>query len=1191
MDEKSEIARKEEKILEFWEKNKIFEKSLEKPAPRGEFVFYEGPPTANGRPGLHHLESRVFKDVIPRYRTMRGYHVRRKAGWDTHGLPVELEVEKQLGFKSKKDIERFGIAAFNQKCRENVWKYKKEWEKFTERIGFWLDQEHPYATYDPEYMEKIWTVIKKADTRGLLYKDYKVLPWCPRCGTALSSHELAQGYEDTKDPAVYVKFRISGGFPWSSGRFASEVLPSAKQTKLAQPDTQKSPANATYILAWTTTPWTLPGNVALTVGEDINYVKIRKEEVFLILARDRLSIIDGDYKIVEEMKGKDLLGLEYEPLFPYLADNLPANEKKKLKNAFKIYSADFVSTDEGSGIVHTAVMYGADDFVLGTKVGLPKKHLIDEEGKFLPEVKDFAGKFVKSADKDIIENLRVRGLLLKDEIITHTYPFCWRCKTPIIYFARDSWYIKMSALRNELLRENKKVNWIPEHIKNGRFGEWLTEVKDWAISRERFWGTPLPVWVCQKCDKKEVIGSLAELKEKSVKSGNRYFIMRHGQSEVNLTDTVNCTDRDISPLTAIGRAQAQKSAQELKNLGITRVIASDFRRTRETAETVAEVIGFPKEKITYDPRLREFNVGEFEGRTWKEYLDFTHNQSDKFFFRAPGGESLADVRQRAADFLYELENKFKNEVVLIVTHDAAARMFFVVTEGFSNEEAKEKFNRKKFKPFPEAEFRELPFTPLSHNADYESDLHRPMIDEVKLNCVCGGEMQRVKEVMDVWLDSGSMPFAQNSKSDLGLLLKSDFLYPADFIAEAIDQTRGWFYTLLAVATLMERGTPYRNVICLGLLLDAKGKKMSKSLGNILDPWLLMDKYGADTLRFWMYSVNQPGDPKNFDEKTVEEIKRNFTILENIVKFYELYADRSLVSENSKNILDKWIIARLNELISGSTGSLNNYKILEPARALKDFILDLSQWYVRRSRDRFKSDNKNDRFSALATTRFVLLELSKLLAPFTPFLAEDIYKRVGGKLESVHLENWPNMSKIPFDILNIFKKDKKVLENMEQVRKIVSLGLEARQREGIPVRQPLAKLEVWKDCKLNAEYIKLIKDELNVKEVVESQNIDENVLLWTTMTPELKREGDLRELTRAIQNLRKKEKLAPNDKITLIIETDNVGKALIQRFETDLKKAVSAPQIEFSENDNLLARTGEEIKIGDLKFKIQIKTNI
>jgi len=1190
MDEKSEIARKEEKILEFWEKNKIFEKSLEKPAPRGEFVFYEGPPTANGRPGLHHLESRVFKDVIPRYRTMRGYHVRRKAGWDTHGLPVELEVEKQLGFKSKKDIERFGIAAFNQKCRENVWKYKKEWEKFTERIGFWLDQEHPYATYDPEYMEKIWTVIKKADTRGLLYKDYKVLPWCPRCGTALSSHELAQGYEDTKDPAVYVKFRISGGFPWSSGRFASEVLPSAKQTKLAQPDIQKSPANATYILAWTTTPWTLPGNVALTVGEDINYVKIRKEEVFLILARDRLSIIDGDYKIVEEMKGKDLLGLEYEPLFPYLADNLPANEKKKLKNAFKIYSADFVSTDEGSGIVHTAVMYGADDFVLGTKVGLPKKHLIDEEGKFLPEVKDFAGKFVKSADKDIIENLRVRGLLLKDEIITHTYPFCWRCKTPIIYFARDSWYIKMSALRNELLRENKKVNWIPEHIKNGRFGEWLTEVKDWAISRERFWGTPLPVWVCQKCDKKEVIGSLAELKEKSVKSGNRYFVMRHGQAENNTKD-FHYKDLYLSAsLTEKGKEQIKEGIKNF-NERIDIFISSPLKRTRETTQIVCEHTKFPIENVIYNDQIREWETSSvFEGKprsVFQQYFyqDYTHNPREVL----ADGESFAQVVKRVGQFIYEIELKYSNKNIFIVGHAGMAQALGFIVQGLYLDNLSQNIDKMIY--LKNAQILELPFTPLPHNENYEPDLHRPMIDEVKLNCVCGGEMRRVKEVMDVWLDSGSMPFAQNSKSDLGLLLKSDFLYPADFIAEAIDQTRGWFYTLLAVATLMERGTPYRNVICLGLLLDAKGKKMSKSLGNILDPWLLMDKYGADTLRFWMYSVNQPGDPKNFDEKTVEEIKRNFTILENIVKFYELYADRSLVSENSKNILDKWIIARLNELISGSTGSLNNYKILEPARALKDFILDLSQWYVRRSRDRFKSDNKNDRFSALATTRFVLLELSKLLAPFTPFLAEDIYKRVGGKLESVHLENWPNMSKIPFDILNIFKKDKKVLENMEQVRKIVSLGLEARQREGIPVRQPLAKLEVWKDCKLNAEYIKLIKDELNVKEVVESQNIDENVLLWTTMTSELKREGDLRELTRAIQNLRKKEKLAPNDKITLIIETDNVGKALIQRFETDLKKAVSAPQIEFSENDNLLARTGEEIKIGDLKFKIQIKTNI
>jgi len=460
--EKSQIAKREEEILEFWKAEGIFEKSLGKKSPKGDFVFYEGPPTANGRPGIHHLEARAFKDIIPRYKTMKGFHVRRKGGWDTHGLPVELQVEKQLGLKSKKEIENYGVAEFNKKCRESVWEYLDIWNKFTERIGFWVDQKNPYITYKNSYIEAVWNILKKVNEDKLLYKDYKVVPWCPRCGTGLSSHELAQGYEDVKDLSVTIKFKIIGD------------------------------ENA-FLLAWTTTPWTLPGNVALAVGEKIDYVKIKIAEEFFILAKSRLPIIEGNYEVVEEIKGEDLLGLEYEPLYPYLEKNALNSEKEKLEKAFKVYNADFVTTEDGTGVVHTAVMYGQDDFELGNKIGLPKVHLVKEDGTFKDGMDFLSGRFVKeeATDVEIIKDLAHRNLLFKKEKYEHSYPHCWRCKTPLIYYARDSWYIKMSSLRDKLVKENEKINWVPAHIKEGRFGEWLREIKDWAISRERYWGTPL----------------------------------------------------------------------------------------------------------------------------------------------------------------------------------------------------------------------------------------------------------------------------------------------------------------------------------------------------------------------------------------------------------------------------------------------------------------------------------------------------------------------------------------------------------------------------------------------------------------------------------------------------------------------------------------------------------------------------
>ena len=1181
---KSETAMREEKILEFWHENKIFEKSLDKKSPKGEYVFYEGPPTANGKPGIHHLEARAFKDVIPRYKTMQGYHVRRKGGWDTHGLPVELQVEKKLGLNSKKAIEEYGIAKFNEECKESVWEYVDLWEKFTNRIGYWVDLKDPYVTYHNSYIESVWNILKKVDEQGLLYKDYKVVPWCPRCGTALSSHELAQGYEDVKDLSVYVKFKIKN--PEKIGLPKNEDV---------------------YILAWTTTPWTLPGNVALAVGKDIEYVRVRTDLARnLILAKPRLSILDGTYEILNEFKGSDLVGLEYEPLYPFLSETISKSEKPKLEKAYKTYEADFVTTEDGTGVVHTAVMYGQDDFVLGTKIGLPKHHLVGLDGKFLPGTSIFEGRFVRDEEVavDVIKDLAHRGLLLKKEKYEPSYPHCWRCHTALIYYARDSWYIKMSdpKIKNKMIEENKDINWEPEHIKEGRFGEWLKDIKDWAISRERYWGTPLPVWECTKCDKKEVIGSIEELKKKTKKSGNKYFLMRHGEAESNLENgTIRCRVEDEDHLTELGKKQCVQSAEKLKENKIDLIISSDFVRTKETAEIIKKEIGL-KDDIHFDERLREINVGEFEGKKWSEYDEASSGCYD-YNFSVSGGESWKQVRKRTFNLIYELEKKYQNKNILLVSHAGPLRLLSLSLESEKEKDIVEKINDEKNPIFKNAEVSLISFVPLSVNEDYELDLHRPFIDEVPVLCtnneggkICGGDMLRGKEVMDVWLDSGTMPFSEDHYPfafEKGREKEGEkLMYPADFISEAIDQTRGWFYTLHAVGTIMGKGKAYKNVICLGLLLDAEGKKMSKSLGNVVDPWQMSDKYGVDTLRLWMYSVNQPGDSKNFDEKTVVLLHRQvFGLLYNVLAFYELYRDKSLEKNNlsnlqnkNLNILDQWILERLKELILVTTKGLENYKLLEPVRAMRDFIDDLSTWYLRRSRERIKNGDTE----AKQTVYFVLKTLAKIMAPFAPFGSEDIWLKLKNENdeESVHLCTWPreNENFVENILKNIFKNKnvstQSILEEMQKVREIVTLGLEARQKAGIKVKQPLQKIEV-KNLNLEASFLELIKDELNVKEIIENKNIETEVMLDLQITETLKNEGDYRELLRAVQDLRKKIGLTPLDLVKLSIETDERGEKIVREFEADLKKVALLSEIKFEEVKE------DEVKIGDMFFKIKI----
>ncbi len=1175
---KNEAVEREEKVLEFWSKENIFEKSLDQSQGRKEFVFYEGPPTANAKPALHHLAARAFKDAIPRYKTMRGYHVRRKGGWDTHGLPVELQVEKKLGLNSKKAIEEYGIEKFNRECRDSVWEHVGEWSKFTERIGYWVDRENPYVTYHNEYIESVWNIVKKVNDQGLLYKDYKVVPWCPRCGTALSSHELAQGYEDVKDLSIYAKFRLSS---------VPESIASSSSPKS---ESGKSSSGRTYILAWTTTPWTLPGNIALAVGEDIDYVKIKVGPEFWILAEAKIALITDVYEVVEKFKGRDLLGLEYEPLFPYLKEQI---EKKgeSTEKAFKVYGADFVTTEDGTGVVHTAVMYGQDDFVLGTKIGLPKVHLVTPEGKFIEGTGFLAGRFVKEADEngkptlavDIIEELKKQNLFFNKENYQHSYPHCWRCKTALIYYARDSWYIRMSSplIKEQLINENKTINWEPQHTREGRFGEWLREIKDWAVSRERYWGTPLPVWDCAKCGKREVIGSLSDLRKKTKQSHNKYFVMRHGEAENNAMN-IYSSNRDMHHVTEKGKGQIKETLKILETKKIDAIYCSPFLRTRETADMVAEALGFPKDKIVFDDRIRELEFGDFSMRPVQEYWDYTKDKKIDFDTKIPGGESYQDAKNRFGEFFYEIDAKHKDETVLIVSHGLAVELIPTIIEGADKKKSLRMFNYQVDNRTASLH-KEHKFVPLPHNQDYEIDLHRPYIDNVSLVCDCGGTLARSKEVMDVWFDSGAMPFAQDHYP----FENKDWVdgpgYPADYISEAIDQTRGWFYTLHAIGVLMGRGKAYKNVICLGHLLDAKGKKMSKSIGNIVDPWEAMAKYGVDTLRLWMYSVNQPGESKNFDEKTVLELNRQvFGLLYNVLAFYELYRNKSLETNRrptSKNILDIWILAKFDELVDLCTKNLDSYKLLEPTRAIRDFIGDLSTWYLRRSRERIKDGDAG----AKQTLYYVLKNLAKIMAPLAPFTAEDLWLKLKNDQDvaSVHLSAWPErtvLKSIQF-VFNKGKMERIVLE-MKTTRDVVSRGLEARQKLKIQVRQPLKSITT--KVALSAGLRAIIGEELNVKEVIQNKNLEQEVSIDTEITPELKMEGDYRELVRGLQDMRKSMGLTPNEGVSIVFETSASGQALIEKFKEDLKKAVAVSGLEFAVND------GETLKAGELEFKVKIQ---
>src|SRR3989338_196613 len=1119
----------EKEILEFWEKNKVFEKSVTQRKGKKNFVFYEGPPTANNVPHIGHFGgTRVFKDVVLRYKTMRGYYAPRRAGWDTQGLPVEVEVEKALGIKNKKDIESYGVAAFNKKCRESVWKYKENWEKFTKRMGFWIDTAHPYVTYENSYIESLWRVIKEFAKKKYLYEDYKVVPWCARCGTALSSHELAQGYEKIKENSVYIKFR------------------------------SKSDSRA-HFLVWTTTPWTLPGNTALAVGPKVDYIAAKVGDEILIFAEARSSILGNDFQIIKKFKGSELVGKEYEPLYPD-------------KASYKVVAGDFVSTEEGTGIVHIAPAFGDDDFQLSKKNNLPVLETTNERGLMQTPGKQWDGEWFKKADKLIVEDLKSCGLLFKTEPYEHDYPFCWRCKNPLMYLARKAWWVDVNAVRQKLLANNQKINWHPEHIKDGRMGEWLKEKKNWAFSRERYWGTPLPVLRCGKCSKWEVIGSLNELQERGMTSGNKYFIMRHGEAETNVKNITNCSlEKNLYHLTQKGRKQVEETIKMMqkKKIKPDLIFASPFLRTKETAEMAAEQLGVSAENFKFDPRLGEVDTGIFAEGDLNKYHVYFKNQLEKFMKQPPQGETLTQLKMRVFSAISEIESRYQNKTILIVSHEYSLWMLWTALEGKTNVESTEEHVKRKWEFLKTAEFEKAECLNIPRGEDLVLDMHKPYIDAVKLKCACGGEMKRVPEVCDVWFDSGSMPFASNPPG-----------FPADYIVEAIDQTRGWFYTLLAVSTLLGKGAPYKNVISLGHVLDAKGKKMSKSLGNVVDPMKLIEKYGADAVRWYFFTVNQPWDSKLFNEADVKDASRRFfVILWNILQFHKLYAVSRKpygIKPKAKLLINRWILLQLNEAVGAVTRKLDIYDIIGAARDLENFVVeDVSRWYVRRIRDVMKEDSKETKETSVVL-EYLLGEISKLLAPFAPFMAEKIWLELWNK-GSVHLEDWPKLRGKTLGVKSPKTpsvEGRSLLGNMTEVRRIVGLALEARQKAGVKVRQPLSLLKIRNPksnppagragIRNNMELINLIKEEINVKNIEFDLKLEDEVRLDTVITPELHEEGIVRDLIREIQAARKTAGLKPKDKVSAMLELPKEIFETAKKYEKVLAKETNLESVKISE---------------------------
>lgn len=1038
----TDVQARESDVAKFWEEAGIFAKSLEQNKGKARWIFYEGPPTANGKPHFGHLMPRVYKDLFPRYKMMQGFEVRPKGGWDTHGLPVELEVEKALGLNSKKEIEAYGVEAFIQQCKESVWAYKGEWERMIQRMGFWIDLENAYITYEDYYIESNWWVLNQIWKQGLLYKGHRVSPYCPRCGTPLSSHEVAQGYAEVSDPSVYVKFKLQD--------------------------------RDGHIIAWTTTPWTLPGNVALAVGRTFDYVKVRyKGQVYYLAEALAQSVLGDGFEVLERIKGEQMDGWRYEPLFPYLKNDLAANGDPDPNAWFVIPTDEMVTLEDGSGVVHTAVMYGEEDYQLGMQHGLPAHHTVDDSGRFTAAVEPWAGRFVKDCDKDILKALEAAGMLLKAEDYLHNYPFCWRCKTPLLYYAMDSYFVKSTGRQKEIIANNQKIQWHPEHMRDGRFGNFLETMKDWALSRDRYWGTPLNVW---------------------------------------------CTADGEPALSVCGREELVKYAKD-----------------KELAKSV--------------------------------------------------------------------------------------------------------------------------------------ELHRPYIDEVVLiHPETGEELHRVPYVIDCWFDSGVMHTAQ---WHYPYEHKDDFYereFPADFICEGLDQTRGWFYSLLVTSTLVHGDRPYphpyKHCLVTGLGLDAEGKKMSKSVGNVLDPNEMIDAYGADATRWFFYSDSAPWRDKLLSTEAVGGAPFQFLdTVRNTYNFFALYADIDGFDPNAHALpaaqrptMDRWLLSRLQATVEAVTAGMDGYDVVAATKALTGFVDDLSNWYVRTSRARFWGDAMTEeKAAAYLTLHHALLELSKLLAPFVPFLAESVYRALGGDQESVHLCSYPTADPA--------LRDQTLEAHMALTRQVVGLGRAARNQAKVKTRQPLSTLwvkhqgevglpealEALAYAELNVkriEYVETVEQYLvteveadrgrlgpkfgaltaKIYEAVKGSNADalakslkdqgvirlnvdgeevtlDNedvtvryrgkdgfsvayddtacVVLDLAISDELRREGYARELIRTVQELRKKADFQVSDRISLYVEGDAAIGSAIEQFGEKIRAEVLANELHVGPVPDAVEFQAEH-KVNDLK---------
>ena len=1139
---KSDVAKREEEILAFWRENNIFEKSVVTPAgtePEGDFVFYDGPPFATGLPHYGHILAGTMKDAIPRFWTMNGKRVKRVWGWDCHGLPLENLIEKELGLATKRDIEEYGVKNFNEKARSAVMRYADDWARVVPRMGRFIDMEHDYKTMDSSYTESVWWVFKQLHEKGLVYEGFKSMHLCPRCGTTLSNFEVNQGYKDIKDIAVTVKLPLLD---------------------------EKREVTDTSLLVWTTTPWTLPGNTAAAINEEITYVKVKVENENYILARGRLTQLgDQAYEVVEEFTGAQLVGKKYQPPYPWLA----AQDFEGKENAWTIYHADYVEEgEEGTGAVHIAPAYGEDDMNLAKEHGVPIVHHVDTEGRFKEFVKDFAGQLVKPKDDDeanvthldadilVTRSLNELGVLFKKENITHSYPHCWRCDTPLLNYGTTSWFVEVTKMRDDLVKINEGIKWVPEHVGSNRFGRWLEGARDWAVSRQRYWGAPLPIWKNPQTGEYKVFGSLADMQEYVPKSGNTYYTMRHGESTKNVIEVVTDDPNAPYPLTEKGTQDVIQAAKQLGDIDV--IISSPVVRAKETADLMAAELKLAAEAVIIDDRIQELNHGVWEGKSLEEFYAAYPSDTNRFEAAPEEGESWSQVRTRMMEVLFDLEEKYAGKKILIISHGDPLLQMRAGAAALDRESTV----RLREVEFPQKGVAtELSFIPFPHNEEYELDFHRPYIDEFAL-FEDGIKLERVPDVFDCWFESGSMPYGQhhypfeNEKQ----FLKEDF--PAQFIAEGLDQTRGWFYSMLVLGVALFGKSPYENVIVNGLVLAEDGKKMSKSLQNYPDPMELADRTGVDAMRFYLLSSPViKGEDLNFSEKEVQELQRkNIGRLHNVLAMYEMYADATKATADSSHVLDRWIVNRLNQVIQETTAGYKNYELDKATRPITEFIDDLSVWYLRRSRDRLKGEDAADKEKALATLRYTLRTLALMMAPVMPFYAEYLWQAVKQDVdaESVHLAAWPKAGDIDLDNLKA----------MEETREVVTAALEARTKAGIKVRQPLGSLMT--NRALTPEYTNIIADEVNVR--VASTDGTDVAVLDLTLTDELLAEGAVRELMRAVQGRRKTEGLAPSDEIVLTVQSATVGRQAIETHQTLLSNTVGAREVVFADTDGEVVAT-------------------